>query len=227
MEYQSSVPGLTTPFEKSAMEGKGSTRFAEARPLLSFPKESFTRLHYTVFPVELWDNNKLITIEIDEFKNFFISIVSYFSGQIKLFLDFSGNQSNVVLEKQSYSQQLLLSIYMMFLFYQLIALLGYHCFCFLGPATLKQSRLKLFQGLQILLTMLLLHFLILPYAITIYEEFLIESLDSELFFSTSFNLLNSWVYCFYFLLITIVLFLLFFSYGYSLFYIIHDKKKKL
>jgi hypothetical protein len=153
-----------------------------------------------------------INTEINEFKNFFISTVNYFSGQVKLFIDLTEGNTNQLLKKQSYSQQLLFSIYMMFLFYQLTALLSYHFFCFLGPGLLKQSRVKLFQGLQMLFLTLLLHFLTLPYVITIFEELQIESLDSELFFSAPFNLLNSWVRCFYFLLIVLTLLLFFLSY---------------
>nr|YP_025803.1 SecY-independant transporter protein [Tupiella akineta]AAQ18762.1 SecY-independant transporter protein [Tupiella akineta] len=168
------------------------------------------KLSHGTFEHGSWNNSKPSNIEIDEFKNFFISTVSYFSGQMKLFLDFSEGNKIQLLEKQGYSQQLLFSIYMISIFYQLTALLGYHCFCFLGPATLKQSRLKLFRGLQILFNTLLLHFLALPYVVTVYEELQIENIDSELFFSVSFNLLNSWVHCFYFLLVTLAFVLMFF-----------------
>lgn len=153
-----------------------------------------------------------ILIEIDEFKQFFVNFVIYFSGQVAFLYDLSASNFNKSLNPQDLSQRLVFSFYVMLLFYQLTAFLAYHSFCFLSPATTKQFRLKLFSSLQMLLSILLIHFLALPYAVSINEELSIESLDSELFFSVNFDLLNSWIECFYYLLLLAGFFMVYYLY---------------
>lgn len=155
-----------------------------------------------------------IVVEIDEFKNFFLSITNYFSGQTKFVIDLHQNKTQNIFDRKKISQQLIFSIYFMSLFYQLASFLGYHCFCFLCPAITKKNRLKLIKLLQAFFIILLLHFLTLPYVIAIYQELQIENLDSELFFSSQFGFLEDWIRCFYFLLVAVILLFVFILYFY-------------
>ena len=140
-----------------------------------------------------------VGVEIEEFKNFFVSIISCFSTQSSPALNqglvgTASRQSGIV------GSQLTYAIYLAFLTYQLILLSVYHSFCFFCPAVLQQSRVTLFSCLQGLILALLLHFMCLPYVLSIYEEFLIEGVDTELFYIPSRDLLTAWVACFYSLL---------------------------
>jgi hypothetical protein len=151
-------------------------------------------------PPGIYMNMDKVVVEIDEFKELFISILSGFSGQY-WFCDLSvGNSTS----KITYSQ--FFNIYFIYLFYPVTLTLGYHTFCFIAPGVLSAFRPIIFKYLQNIFLGLTFHWLILPHLVTISEEFAHESVDSELFVSTHFDFVSSWSYCFYLLLVLIVFF---------------------
>jgi hypothetical protein len=142
------------------------------------------------FSRELQNIDSINRFELDEYSPFFISTISFFSGHAKLFLKdiYCWGATNLntllVFNNQniftSLSNDRLTFLSFYFIFYQLSAILSYHCFTFWCPAITQQSRLKLFMVLQICAFSLQAHFLTLPYLIAVLEELQIESIDSEL-----------------------------------------------
>lgn len=113
---------------------------------------------------------KKINVEIDEFKELFISILSSFSGQLRWAFDLSAANKNAEL-----------NIFFLYLFYPLSFILSYHIFCFITPGVLNSFRPRLFGNLQKIILAFSLNLLILPHLVSISEEFAYESVDSELF----------------------------------------------
>lgn len=150
-------------------------------------------------------------VEIDEYRHFFISAVSFFAGGATASSERPINDSlgSVFAERAGRFENTGnflwptfdgFSLYLVLVFYQLIAILSYQAFCFWCPAVIQKLRLQLGWYALVLFTLLLLHCLMLPSVLALFEEFQIESLDSELFQSVNFDLQNSWIKCFYFLL---------------------------
>lgn len=171
----------------------------------TFLKQGFTlavspdRAKTTAF----YKSSSFSSIEIDEYKPFFISTLSYFSGQIKFIYNVAVNFESSFFEKPRN-----LYIYFMFIFYQLAVISAYHGFCLVGPAMTQRFRLKLLKSLAFFYLLLALHFLITPTVMAICFELQIENLDSELFYGNSFDFLKLWIKSFYWLLTVFVLLLL-------------------
>lgn len=145
-----------------------------------------------------------VNVEIDEFNSFFISIVGCFSGQLAIpLLELPSSTSEIT---QTPNRSPIFGLYIMLIFYQLATFIAYHCFCFLGPGVLNQSRIRLFRLLQTAFILFLFHFLATPYIVATNQELQIEGIDSELFFAANLDLLNSWIWCFYILLIFLLTF---------------------
>nr|AOC61515.1 SecY-independent transporter protein [Rhexinema sarcinoideum] len=149
-------------------------------------------------------NSSFSSIEIDEYKPFFISTLSYFSGQIKFIYNVAVNFENSIFEKPKDK-----ILYFMFIFYQLAVITAYHGFCLVGSAMTQHFRLKLLKSLTFFYLLLALHFLTTPMVMVVCFELQIENLDSELFYGNSFDFLKLWVKSFYGLHTAFVLLLLF------------------
>nr|AOC61537.1 SecY-independent transporter protein [Gloeotilopsis planctonica] len=144
-------------------------------------------------------------IELDEYKPFFISTLSYFEKQIKFIYSVSCKTDVFFFEKPKNAL-----IYLMFVFYQLTGILAYHGFCLVSPGITQPYRLKLIKNFLVFYLILCLHFIYNPMIMAVYFELQIESLDSELFYGNSFDFLKLWVKCFYWLHFFLVLVLLFY-----------------
>lgn len=139
-----------------------------------------------------------VSVEISEFNNYFISIITCFTSQLPWAFDFAFTH-HINQNTKSLIATQLSKIFSIFIFYPSILVLVYHSFCFISPAIIIQSRLKIIAGLQCAFLLFLIHLVLLPYMVTILSELAHESVDSEIFSSTSFDFISAWIYSFYFL----------------------------
>jgi len=145
-----------------------------------------------------------LTLEPDEYKHFFLSNLIYFSGNDKVISSLSeGLQKKIIYQSQSIT-----IVFYIYLFYSNFIFVVYNFFCFFCPAYVKSARLKHFFIFNFIYSFHILLFLLLPYSVALYEEVIIESLDSELFYTGDFDLLNAGIIVFFAILLLSLIFFL-------------------
>ena len=145
------------------------------------------------------------SVELDEFKPFFLSNLNYFSVQDISWGSHGNTQSPRILGLTNISgtpenNTRIPQDYFTIGFYVLSGVISYQAFSFGYPAILQSSRPTLGWGYSMFWVFQSIHFLMLPYMVAFSEELKIECLDSELFFGGQNSLHSVMINCFWLLL---------------------------